>query len=217
MVLNCPHCQAERVGFAYGGEHSQGGSPHRPPTWNTLFECRKCRKGVVVELQSQKSFNAVPSACHGDPRDDGFRLLEVHPKPQPLDIPRYLPEEIKRDYKEAGDCMRQGSFTAAGTMFRKVLERTTTELAVASEEKINLKGMTLKDRINKLANQQLIPPAMRDWAHQIRDDGNKAAHGEVEQAHATLMKHLTKLFLIYVFTLPEVVRLARDTHSDPNA
>ena len=215
MVLNCPHCKAERVGFAFGGELADR-SHWEGPKWNTLFVCHKCRVGVVVRLRGTRT-GRKPSACQGDPRDEGFEVLTVHPKRPPRDIPRHLPEEIKRDYEEAVDCLLQRNVTAAGTMFRKVLERTTTALAAASGKQINLKRMKLEQRINELADHQLITPAMRDWAHQIRSDGNKAAHREVVETDATLMRHVTQLFLIYAFTLPEVVRQARGTGTDQDA
>ena len=176
VVLDCPHCNAEREGFEFGGELPGKPSSAAPFMWNTLFVCHKCRKGVVVRLSGPR-FGAKPSACQGDPRHNGFELLAVLPKRQP-EIPRYLPdEEIKREYKQAVNCVRQGNFEAAGTMFRKVLQRATTALAAGNE--ITFKEReNLPSRINKLAQKNLITPAMRDWAHQIRDDGNEATHGE---------------------------------------
>ena len=218
IVLDCPHCEAERVGFAYGGEHRQGG--HALPTiWNTLFECRKCRAGVVIELQHRSSSVEAPIACHGDPRDEHFTMLAVYPKPRPLDIPRHLPEEIKREYKEAVDSLRHQNFNTAGMVLRKVLLRATTALAAGTEITFT-KRETLESRIDTLAHHHLITPAMCEWAHQIRDDGNEANHEEdvvFDQSDAEQMQAFTELFLIYAFTLPERVRLARGTDADQDA
>ena len=220
MVLDCPHCKAESVGFAFGGEHPQDGSPLGHPIWNTLFECRKCHAGVVVELQNKSPVPAAPSACHGDPSDERFTVLAVYPKPQPLDVPEHLPKEIAGDYSQAADSLRRLNFTAAGMMFRKVLQRATTALAATAEPKITVQRLKLHARIDKLADCHVITPAMREWAHQIRDDGNEANHEEdvvFEQSDAEQMQAFTELFLIYAFTLPERVRLARGADADQDA
>ena len=180
--------------------------------WNTVFVCRTCQVGVVVRLRGPR-FGAKPSACQGDPRNNGFELLEVLPEGPPRDIPRYLPEEIKRGYKQAVNCVRQGNFDAAGMVFRKVLQHATTALAAGTEITFT-KRENLKSRIHTLAERQLITPAMRDWAHLIRLDGNAATHEEdavFTKDDAKQMREFTQMFLLCAFTLPESVRLARET------
>ena len=216
MVLDCPHCASERTGFAFGGELADE-PPWEGPMWNTLFVCRKCRSGVVARLKGPRT-GPKPSACQGDPSDEGFEVLAVHPKPQPLNIPAHLPEEIAGDYREAADSLRRRNDTAAGMVFRKVLQRTTT--ALAPEGVTGFRNKRLQDRIDTLAGHRLITPAMCEWAHQIRDDGNEANHEEdvvFEQSDAEQIQAFTELFLIYAFTLPERVRLARGTDTDEDA
>ena len=192
------------MGFAFGGEHLARHSPE--PTWNTLFVCRRCGEGVVAKVRGPTKH---PSNCDGELRTEGFEVLVVHPKPQPLAIPEHLPEKIAGDYKEAADSLRRRNFTAAGMVFRKVLQRATTALA---PDGLDLRGARLRDRIDRLTDRHLLTPAMREWAHQIRDDGNDATHEEnvvFEQSDAEQIQAFTELFLIYAFTLPERVRLAR--------
>ena len=213
MVLDCPRCNA-RVGFKFGCE-----LPNKPtledPIWNTLFVCRICQIGVVVRLRGP--VGAKPSACQGDPCDKGFKVLTVHPKPQPLNIPDHLPEEIAHDYQEAADNLRRQAFTSAGMMCRKALQRATTALA---PEGVDFHGVRLHQRIGQLAGRHLITPAMGDWAHLIRLEGNVATHDEekpFDQAEADQIQAFTELFLIYAFTLPERVRRARGTDADQDA
>ena len=78
MVLDCPHCGSERMGFAFGGEMEV---PQVARTWNTLFMCRKCREGVVVKLHRGETKH--PSLCTGDPRDEKFEVTAIYPKRQP--------------------------------------------------------------------------------------------------------------------------------------
>ncbi len=185
--------------------------------WNTLFVCRRCREGVVAQLETFR--DKPPSAHDAVLTSAEFYLTKVHPKPQPVAVPEHLPELIARDYKEAADSLRRRSFTLAGMGFRKVLLRATTALAAGTEITFT-KRENLKSRIDKLAHYHLITPAMREWAHQIRDDGNEANHEEDEvfdQPDAEQMQAFTELFLIYAFTLPERVKRARGTDADQGA
>ena len=57
---------------------------------------------------------------------------------------------------------------------------------------------------------------MKDWAHQIRLDGNDATHEEDKvftKEDAEQIREFTELFLIYAFTLPE--RVKRASPSEP--
>ena len=220
LVLDCPHCGAERTGFVFGGEylvksHKSPRSDAVKSTWNTLFVCRRCTEGVVAQLET---FRDTPPSAHDVVLTTAeFQLMKVDPKPQPISVPEHLPEHIARDYKEAADSLRRRSFTLAGMGFRKVLLRATTALAAASTEITFTKRETLQSRIDTLAHHHLITPAMCEWAHQIRDDGNDANHEEdvvFEQSDAEQMQAFTELFLIYAFTLPERVKLARGTSTN---
>ena len=217
----------------FGGELRL--QPNTPGSlWNVFFMCRKCREGVVAKLRSKANDAAdKPSACDGDPLDQGFELLEVHPKPPPRDTPKHLPEEIAVHYREAVDTLRHRNFIAAGMVFRKVLQLATTALATDVKRATDVKDegsktesladwfrrkkLNLGPRVDALADQHLITSAMRDWADQIRIDGNEATHGEEKpftQTDSEQMKAFTEVFLMYAFTLPESVKLARGTSTN---
>ncbi|MCO7642546.1 DUF4145 domain-containing protein [Pseudomonas sp. S 311-6] len=70
----------------------------------------------------------------------------------------------------------------------------------------------LEKRIDKLAAENRITPALQEWAHELRLDGNEALHGtgEASEELARRMERLTHFLLIYLYTLPEQVRLARE-------
>ena len=149
----------------------------------------------------------------GDPRDDGFDLIEMHPKIAELKAPEHVPDDVAQDFIEALDGLRRENWTSAGLMLRKVLQRSTTMLAPGDAR---FAHMTLMARVDELAERHLITPAMREWAHIIRLDGNEAAHREDEaftRCAVTQMKDFTELFLIYAFTLPERVHLYRNQSS----
>ena len=203
MVLDCPHCGSERTGFVQGGERQL---PRNTGTWNTLFMCRKCQGGIVVKLRLPAHIprQQKPSGCTGDPRDDGFDMLAMYPKPQPVAAPQYVPDDIAGNFVEAVDNLRRGSFTSAGMMFRRVLEQATLEIGPGLERQ------KLVKRIDTLAEQHNLTPAMKDWAHIIRLEGNDAAHeDQFEKGDAEQMHWFTELFLIYVYSLPARVKKYR--------
>ncbi|KFD19677.1 hypothetical protein GTPT_1608 [Tatumella ptyseos ATCC 33301] len=60
--------------------------------------------------------------------------------------------------------------------------------------------------------QGKITEQMREWAHIVRFDANGAVHSDEEftQQEAEEMIGFTEVFLIYSFTLPEMVRVKRE-------
>ena len=211
IVLDCPHCASERVGFNYGGQYALPLKTYALyQIWQTLWVCRKCVNGVVVTFQRSTKSEGKPDSpehCSGDPEANGFELLGVHPKREPVGAPEHVPSEIAQNYKEAANNLRRGSNASAGIMCRRVLDRATMRLA---SDELNFNGMNLLKRIDTLAERQAITPAMKKWAHHIRLDGNEAAHEDedFDRQSARQIMDFTELFLIYAFTLPGRVELA---------
>ena len=128
LVMNCPHCNSERVGFDFVGERPRGGDMRTPMRWNTCFVCRNCIEGVVVKLANRKSSEFAPSDCPGELRNYGFEILDMHPKPNLLEVPEHLPTEIVEDFREAQDNLKRGNYRSAGMMFRRTLESATARM-----------------------------------------------------------------------------------------
>ncbi|WP_343895983.1 DUF4145 domain-containing protein, partial [Craurococcus roseus] len=63
---------------------------------------------------------------------------------------------------------------------------------------------TLYKRIESLPQEIGITPAMKEWAHEIRELGNDAAHEDepFTEAEAKALHSFTEMFLTYAFTLP---------------
>ena len=201
--------------FDYCGEAPRHrGSERLAGRWNTFFACRNCGRCVVFDLfRGPDCARKRPSECHGNPFHEGFLPRAVYPEPQQLEAPEHVPDQIAADYIEAADNLRALRWTSAGMMSRRVLTQATARLA---PDGVSFRGTSLYDRINTLAEHQLITPAMREWAHAIRLGGNEAAHPdelegrEFSPDEADDLKEFTELFLIYAFTLPERVRMNRE-------
>ena len=91
-------------------------------------------------------------------------------------------------------------------MFRKALN---TGLK-AKFPKMN-RPWSLKKRIEAAAADYKLTPELAEWAHQIRDLGNDAAHEEdpFSEREAREIAAFTDLLLQYVFTLPGTLQAAR--------
>ena len=208
FVSSCPHCCTEKVGFiGYGENRVLRGAATQ--YWNTLFVCRKCEQGIVVVF-FPNPIETNPLAYHGDPRDHGFRLITIFPAPHRIEAPNAVPEDIASDYREAEDNLVRENFNSAGMMFRRVLDIATQRLAPSQKVK------KLYERIEWLANQHKITEELKELAHFIRDDGNTANHEDKKftEDDARQMKKFTYLFLMYTFTLSQLVEDAR-TKDEP--
>ena len=81
-----------------------------------------------------------------------------------------IPADIRDDFNEALRSFNGNNAKAAVIMTRSALQGATRQQG--SE------GKTLKDEIEDLAAKHVIPPAIQDWAHELRDGGNLVAHPE---------------------------------------
>ena len=173
--------------------------------------CRSCEKGIVVVLVGDTN-RPAPTQVNGDPRNNGYDMFECYPSPVVLRAPENVSAELERDYVEALDCLGRQNCTAAGVMFRKVLQRATTAVADSAGLDPFKRGTPLKHRLDALRGRGLLTDPMYNLADLIKLDGNEAAHGEDEvfdETAATRMQEFTELFLTYTFTLPARVAKAK--------
>ena len=203
------------MGFSFGGLHPD--VLHRRhhgrfvQIWNTVFACKQCLHAVAVVFTTESKQWLRSDTLEGisnDPQIHGFTVAEVYSKTQKADDPEHVPEEILPDFRDAVDCLRNGNFTPAGMMFRKVLERATIAIA---DDPASMRKKKLYHRIETLEEGRKLTPAMKDLAHVIRLEGNDAAHEdeEFDEARAKQLGDFAELFLLYAFTLPERVKRAR--------
>lgn len=131
---------------------------------------------------------------------DNYRILQTWPQYN-SDIPSGTPENVGRFYSQGLENLHARRWDAAGAMFRKTLDTGTKAIAPAH------KTLTLYSRINKLVQEGLLTPAMGDWSHEIRLDGNDAVHDDEPETEndARKAQRFTEAFLQYAFTLPALV------------
>jgi hypothetical protein len=107
---------------------------------------------------------------------------------------------------EQTNLARKGGANAAGAMFRRALELATREIDTSAPA-----GINLKQRIERLPDN-IVTPAMKEWAQHIRLEGNDAVHGpdEYSEEDAKELHTFAELFLTYAFTLPAMLNQAKN-------
>ncbi len=209
LVLEiCPHCGTKKVA-------SQSlecyGLNRVAQVATTLFQCQHCQRGVVAEfsgnMQGFESWfrnGAAFTHCM-------INVSGIWPDIEPTLAPIYTPDNISSFYVQGVESLASAHYDAAGMTFRKALDISVKVLNPAAN-----KRDSLQKRINTIPVEAGVTPAMKEWAHIIRDDGNDAAHEEepYSKEEATALEAFTKLFLTYAFTLPGMVN-ARRQETDP--
>ena len=185
---DCPYCKTRHVSFEIRASH------HRKITTGP-FECYAL---VVCGFCDRSALAVFRGPDQG--RILELRFLEaLHPS---MDVspPKYLPTSVERCYVEAVTIVGTAS-EAAGMMFRKTLEVALK--TIRPEDQGNL-----KNRIDEAAKAGAITKDLAEWAHRIRLDGNEAAHEDkpISSDDLEALHHFTELVLLYLFTLPGMLR-----------
>ncbi len=205
---NCPHCGTRSVSFTIA--HQQRAHMKSPDLWDTLAWCAQCSRSILATFRMPRGVEPKSLVASNDretPR-------QIFPSPPTTSAPEHTPDSVAEYYRQGMDNL-QGNWTAAGMMFRKTLD-------VGLKVKFPDITGTLKVRIDRAAEQGGLTADLAEWAHQIRLDGNEAAHEEEpsEEEDARRLCAFTNLVLLYLFTLPGMLDAARgeaneETGADP--
>jgi hypothetical protein len=191
ISLDCPHCRTERAAFT--GDADYPFQPGPQSLFILLMQCKVCGEGIVAKFEGVgfKAWLGVryPKMLQG--------LVKYWPENTQIKAPDDTPDNVRRFYVRGMDNLRWKNFDASGTMFRKSLDTALKHLDPPG------KG-TLQQRIDNLPVAIGITPAMKEWAHQIRELGNDAAHEEdpFTENEAKTLQAFSELLFTYTFTLP---------------
>ena len=197
--VNCPFCH-ERGNFSFAHRADK----KKPNASKVLhFDTLKCGTcaGYVMVLWSTNNFGGMHD----------FRVL-----PWPLrrqKAPEHWPDSVGRFWLQAHRSYADENWDAAAVMARSAVQ--------AALRAHDAQGRNLKEEIDDLAERGLLPPHMKDWAHELRELGNESAHpiaegnkpsrGDVQD----IIEFLDFLFQ-YLYNLPHEIqqyrkRRAKDT------
>jgi len=201
LVSDCPHCLSDNTGFTFLGAVPI--EPAHKKYWHVFFGCNRCSKPVVAQCHSYLSPH---ESIHGNLLESpNVTDVKLFPEREPSIAPEHVPAAVSRAFIEAQDAIRRSNWNSAAAMDRRTLEIVTKEKA---PEKTNA---TLYERIEYLTAAGQLTRSLKDWAHTLRALGNEALHAieEVDENEATQAHNLTRFILIYLYTLPKQVELAR--------
>lgn len=211
LTHDCPKCGISRAAFKLAYEIA--GQAEGTVSY-LFFQCPKCSEPITVKwLRLSSWFLTNWSGDISDIRSEHGFIIDIEPKSPSHAAPRFTPEIVANYYVEAMDGLHRQKWTSAASLLRKCLE---VALKAYSPE---IEAWKLEKRIDKLASENKITPALKDWAHELRLDGNEALHGDqpADEELATRMERLTFFLLTYLYTLPAQVAAARELREQEQA
>ena len=233
IVADCPHCGTAKSGMPIFGvrawpeqfpvEAGLDEARNRHYVWEHSVSavCQQCYHpicallggGPQCRLWDYASFvtkSAIQLLGEGNIEVFNFKLVEIWPKAPEPTIPAHVPPSVERAMLQAEKNFPiAGSEEASAMMYRRSLELTLADLYPAQ------KG-TLAKRIKDLVEKHTLPEAMGQWADEIRQLGNDAAHDpdDVDRPQLTMIRGFTDATLRYLYTLPAEVAARRKLQSD---
>lgn len=141
------------------------------------------------------------------PNSSYMDLMDFFPKAAINSAPESCPGRAAKFFVEAKDNLKRGNYETSVMLCRKVVDISTKVILGDDSGKEQL-----SKRISMLHAQGKITEQMREWAHIVRFDANGAVHSDEEftKQEAEEMIGFTEVFLIYSFTLPEMVRVKQE-------
>ena len=120
---------------------------------------------------SQKTLGSRPVFNYDIPKAviDNWMVSWSDWKAQSQDLPKSVPNEVRRDYAEAIMSFNVKAFRASVVMSRRTLQRALEDKGASIQK-------TLQEQINDLATSNLLNPASSHLAQGVRYFGNYGAH-----------------------------------------
>src|SRR5665213_1822419 len=151
LVLECPHCRAEKIGFA-----PRGFAPLKPGNSNSqtllFLQCEGCGDGAFAVLDHPPAY---ASGWIGGSGSTPGNITRSYPQPTALKAPADVPPNVQSTYLSGLDNLgRKNGANAAGAMFRRAID-----LAARAIDKDAPKDINLKQRIERLPDN-LVTPSM---------------------------------------------------------
>jgi hypothetical protein len=212
LVMQCPHCGAENMTFNV----VSGVDNTRKGTSSVFAQCSGCFEAVVTQFAYRQAGYGVRDLLEyrGELVSHHASFIgNTYPTLPPIVAPDSTPDKVARSFIEATKSRRAQLWNAACGSYRRCMELALKEFAPEVE------AWKLEKRIDRLAAEHRITPALQAWAHELRLDGNEALHGDDDATEEMTeqMHHLTYFLLTYLYTLPnqiEEVRVRREAASE---
>jgi hypothetical protein len=189
---DCPHCSTKNAYFR------PVTASYTEPRGNVVVaccgaQCEVCKNFVVVV--GFRNANTLPA--------QPYNLQAVYPLGKPDDnVEPGIPQPIAEDFQEALRCRWVKAFKATVVMCRRAIQ------ASCLEKKANPK-LKLIGQIDEIAKAGLITEPLRQFAHEVRLEGNDGAHPDPDGLANVIEKdaddiiEFTREYLNHVYVMPE--------------
>ena len=202
LIDICPHCDAKaHIEALWNEAHTfRNGDVE----FYVVFRCKPCRKLLLKIFRfRQNRFSEEQDLSVGGWKEMYPSVLDAQLGSEEK---QFIPQDVLDDYEEALKCQSIKANRAACAMFRRALQSALIQLG--ADSKLEL--------IKQIESLSALPSNVKDWAHQIRIFGNWGAHPDkdnlkdVYESDATETHDFMSKFLLYVFIMPEKVKLSRE-------
>lgn len=210
LAIDCPHCPVKKSSITLSIITPCIDLRHY---FAVFGMCSSCHMPIALRMVNREpNLHPNPNNYGGNIADPNgpFRITDLFPAPPSIDAPENIPAGVEKAFKQAAGSRRAGHYDAAAAMYRKAMELALKGLSPEIE------AWKIEKRIDKMAAEGLITNDLKDWAHELRLDGNDAVHeDEMTREVIDQMHSLCTFLLTYLFTLPEQVNAARARRADP--
>jgi len=199
FATNCARCSAQGASFSVVAHHQHPVSFY---SWYAMAYCGVCSEVSLFLLATNSKSNGPTSLAN----ENILTILDALPTLSEPRVPKNIPASVIVPLVEAEKAFAQGLFSAAGSCYRKAMERATKQIDPS------LKGM-LNSRIRTLEKQASLPKSMIELLDQIRLFGNESMHEDdrdPSREDCEVAREFANLFLIYAFEMPHLITEAKD-------
>lgn len=191
----CPHCLHDKSLHEAVWDRAL----NRAATeYQSYMLCSHCGFGVGFFIRSKHGAAITgPVKISGD-LDPHYYVVDSWPSPKQLAAPEHVPPSVSKRFIEGEDAFHRRNWNSAVAMYRSALDIATKAIDGVPA------GLTFFKRLEWMFEHGRITRDIREWADQVRVDGNAALHEpeEFSEVDATSLRYFTEMFLRYVFELP---------------
>lgn len=175
-------------------------------------QCPRCYHPALIIYQCSRIAQKSLSDMVGR-EDRGYlfggssriTIKAIYPTPKTAEQSALWPESLRQQFADAQDILAEGrSPSIVLATCRTVLELALKELTPENERQALYKCIESLHRVGRITSP------IKDWAHEIRLDGNVATHeGQGDTKAALEYVEFLKMFLNMTFSLPARIEQKR--------
>lgn len=204
LVMDCPHENCSVAHASFDIKHSYVYVQNGKHVYWLTVACPVCADAALVKCISPYNFD--PRQINGlITEGTDTRILTSFPSPAATSAPDFVEPNVARTFERANGAIKRGEAETAGMLLRKMLD------SVISNKFPHTGNGMLGSKMAKLVPNTDLPESIVNWAKELKDLGNEAAHEahDPDMAQITELRDFAELLLTYVYTLPHRLAVMR--------